>query len=77
LQTEANHGVDDWLLMEAGKGYDTIDLADDVAGQARRKHWKALRDQKRNTEKMITTETTYAEKPGFCLAIRVISVQLG
>ena len=54
LQTEAQHALEDWLLMEACKDYDTIDLGDDIVGKARRKHWKALRDQKRNTEKMIT-----------------------
>jgi hypothetical protein len=54
LQTEANHALEDWLLMEACKDYDTIELGDDIVGKARRKHWKALRDQKRNTEKMIT-----------------------
>jgi hypothetical protein len=54
LQSEANHALEDWLLMEACKDYDTIDLGDDIVGKARRKHWKALRDQKRNTEKMIT-----------------------
>jgi hypothetical protein len=53
LQTEAQHALEDWLLMEACKDFDTIDLGDDIVGKARRKHWKALRDQKRNTEKMI------------------------
>jgi hypothetical protein len=53
LQTEANHALEDWLLMEACKDFDTIDLGDDIVGKARRKHWKVLRDQKRNTEKMI------------------------
>jgi hypothetical protein len=28
-------------------------LSDDVIGKARRKQWKALRDKKRNFEKMI------------------------
>ena len=53
LQTEAQHALEDWLLMEACKDFDTIDLGDDIVGKARRKHWKTLRDQKRNTEKMI------------------------
>ena len=54
LQAEAQHALADWLLMEACKDYDTIDLSDDIVGKAHRKHWKTLRDQKRNTEKMIT-----------------------
>jgi len=53
LQAEAQHALEDWLLMEACKDYDTIDLGDDIVGKARRKHWKTLRDQKRNSEKMI------------------------
>jgi hypothetical protein len=53
LQSESQHALEDWLLMEACKEFDTIDLGDDIVGKARRKHWKALRDQKRNTEKMI------------------------
>ena len=54
IQSESQKGLEDWLLMEACKDYDTIELGDDIVGKARRKHWKALRDQKRNTEKMIT-----------------------
>jgi hypothetical protein len=53
LQTESTHALEDWLLMEACKDFDTIDLGDDIVGKARRKQWKALRDQKRNTEKLI------------------------
>jgi hypothetical protein len=53
LQTESQHALEDWLLMEACKDYDTIDLGDDIVGKARRKQWKELRDQKRNLEKMI------------------------
>jgi hypothetical protein len=53
LQTAADLALQDWLLMEACKDYDTIELSDDVAGKARRKQWKALRDKKRNLEKMI------------------------
>src|SRR5512146_1418673 len=53
LQGVADLALQDWLLMEACKDYDTIELGDDVIGKARRKQWKALRDQKRNLEKMI------------------------
>ena len=53
LQELADLALQDWLLMEACKDYDTIELSDDVVGKARRKQWKALRDKKRNLEKMI------------------------
>jgi hypothetical protein len=53
LQGVADLALQDWLLMEACKDYDTIELSDDVIGKARRKQWKALRDKKRNFEKMI------------------------
>ncbi len=53
LQGVAELALQDWLLMEACKDYDTIELSDDVVGKARRKQWKALRDKKRNFEKMI------------------------
>ena len=53
LQGVADLALQDWLLMEACKEYDTIELSDEVIGKARRKQWKALRDRKRNLEKMI------------------------
>jgi hypothetical protein len=53
LQGIADLALQDWLLLEACKDYDTIELGDDVVGKARRKQWKALRDKKRNLEKMI------------------------
>ena len=53
LQEMAELALQDWLLMEACKDYDTIELSDDVIGKARRKQWKALRDKKRNLERMI------------------------
>ncbi len=53
LQEVADLALQDWLLMEACKDYDTIELSDGVIGKARRKQWKALRDKKRNLEKMI------------------------
>ncbi|HSD83679.1 MAG TPA: hypothetical protein VLG46_07465 [Anaerolineae bacterium] len=53
LQEMADLALQDWLLLEACKDYDTIELGDDIVGKARRKQWKALRDKKRNLEKMI------------------------
>jgi len=53
LQGVADLALQDWLLMEACKDYDTIELGDDIVGKARRKQWKALRDRKRNLDKMI------------------------
>ncbi len=53
LQEVADLALQDWLLLEACKDYDTIELSDDIIGKARRKQWKALRDKKRNLEKMI------------------------
>ena len=53
LQEVADLALQDWLLLEACKDYDTIELGDDVVGKARRKQWKTLRDKKRNLEKMI------------------------
>jgi hypothetical protein len=53
LQEVSDLALQDWLLMEACKDYDTIELGDEVVGKARRKQWKALRDKKRNLEKMI------------------------
>jgi hypothetical protein len=53
LQETSDLALQDWLLMEACKDYDTIELGDDVVGKARRKQWKLLRDKRRNLEKMI------------------------
>jgi hypothetical protein len=53
LQGIADLALQDWLLLEACKDYDTIELGDEIVGKARRKQWKALRDKKRNLEKMI------------------------
>lgn len=53
LQTEASFALEDWLLVEACKDYDTIDLEPTITGKSHRKHFKALREKKRNTEKMI------------------------
>ncbi len=53
LQGAADLALQDWLLLEACKDYDTIELSDEVIGKAKRKQWKTLRDRKRNLEKMI------------------------
>ena len=53
LKTTAEGVLSDWLLLEACKDYDTIDLSDAVIGKAQRKQWKALREKKRNVEKML------------------------
>jgi hypothetical protein len=53
LQGVADLALQDWLLLEACKEYDTIELSDEVIGKAQRKHWKALRETRRNLEKMI------------------------
>ncbi len=53
LATDAQAALEDWLLVEACKDYDTIDLDPEVTGKSRRKAYKALRDKKRNIEKMI------------------------
>jgi len=53
LKSQAELALEDWLLVEACKDYDTIELDPDVTGKSRRKQWKALREKKRNTEKMI------------------------
>ena len=53
LQTEADLALEDWLLVEACKDYDTIDLEPPITGKSHRKQFKSLREKKRNTEKMI------------------------
>ena len=53
LQVVAENALADWLLLEACKDYDTIELSDTVVGKAQRKQWKVLRDRKRNIEKML------------------------
>ena len=53
LQDDAALALSDWLIVEACKDYDTIDLDPDMTGKTRRKHFKALREQKRNLEKII------------------------
>jgi hypothetical protein len=41
------------LLLAACADYDTIELDPAITSKARRKQFKALRDQKRNLEKML------------------------
>jgi len=53
IQSEAEKALEDWLLVEACKDYDTIELDGEITGKSHRKKFKALRDKKRNTEKMI------------------------
>jgi hypothetical protein len=53
IQLAAEHALQDWLLVEACKDYDTIELDEALTGKARRKQFKALREKKRNLEKMI------------------------
>ena len=53
LQATVEGALSDWLLLEACKDYDTIDLTDAVIGKAQRKQWKTLREKKRNIEKML------------------------
>ena len=53
LTHDAQAALEDWLLVEACKDYDTIDLDPEVTGKSRRKAYKALRDKKRNIEKMV------------------------
>ena len=53
LTQDAQAALEDWLLVEACKDYDTIDLDPEVTGKSRRKNFKALREKKRNIEKMI------------------------
>jgi hypothetical protein len=53
IHLAAEYALQDWLLVEACKDYDTIELDDALTGKARRKQFKALREKKRNLEKMI------------------------
>ena len=53
MKETADLALMDWLLLAACSDYDTIELAPEVSGKAQRKHFKVLRDQKRNLEKML------------------------
>jgi hypothetical protein len=64
LLAEASLALEDWLLVEACKDYDTIDLEPSITGKSHRKQFKALREQKRNTEKMIEALQALLEVAG-------------
>ena len=53
LQEQAALALEDWLVAEACKDYDTIDLDLEVTSKAHRKTFKALREKKRNVEKIL------------------------
>ncbi|HTP06660.1 MAG TPA: hypothetical protein VMP08_00310 [Anaerolineae bacterium] len=53
MQETADLALMDWLLLAACADYDTIELDAAITGKAQRKQYKALRDQKRNLEKML------------------------
>ena len=43
IQSEAEKALEDWLLVEACKDYDTIELDGEIMSKAHRKKFKALR----------------------------------
>ena len=53
MKETADQALMDWLLLTACVDYDTIELDSAITGKARRKHFKVLRDRKRNLEKML------------------------
>ena len=53
MKETADQAMMDWLLLAACADYDTIELDSAITGKAQRKQFKALRDQKRNLEKML------------------------
>ncbi len=53
MKETADQAMMDWLLLAACADYDTIELDPAITGKAQRKQFKALRDQKRNLEKML------------------------
>ena len=53
MKETADQALMDWLLLMACVDYDTIELDSAITSKAERKHFKALRDQKRNLEKML------------------------
>ncbi len=54
MREAADGALMDWLLLAACADYDTIELDAAITSKAQRKRYKALRDQKRNIEKMLT-----------------------
>lgn len=53
MQETAAQALMDWLVLAACADYDTIELDTAITGKTQRKQYKALRDQKRNLEKML------------------------
>ena len=53
MKETADQALMDWLLLTACVDYDTIELDSAITGKAQRQHFKALRDRKRNLEKML------------------------
>jgi hypothetical protein len=53
MQAARDQALEDWITVEACKDYDTIDLDPDMTGKSHRKQYKALREKKRNVEKMM------------------------
>ena len=53
MQETADLALMDWLLLAACTDYDTIELDAAITGKAQRKQFKALRDQRRNLDKML------------------------
>ena len=53
MRETVDQALMDWLLLAACADYDTIELDPAITGKAQRKQYKALRDQRRNLEKML------------------------
>ena len=53
MKETADLALMDWLLLAACADYDTIELDSAITSKAQRKHFKELRDQRRNLEKML------------------------
>ena len=53
MKETADLALMDWLLLTACADYDTIELDPGITSKVQRKHFKDLRDQKRNLEKML------------------------
>ncbi len=53
MKDTSDQALMDWLLLAACSDYDTIELDPAITGKAQRKQYKALRDQKRNIDKML------------------------
>jgi hypothetical protein len=53
MRETVDQALMDWLILAACADYDTIELDAGVTGKAQRKQFKALRDQRRNLDKML------------------------